>query len=168
MELADAAAKRLVDGLVVAGYFAAKEAAPARLQVGEHARHLFLFVILSVLLEKREGKDAADALVAEKIKESFSLQLIGSRKALKAISKKALKSAEAAELERKLDQAAKNDPFAPYYDSFGKMTTNPDHGPFGILARKLSDDFFAQDASAAYEKIFLLAATLSDELISRL
>lgn len=139
LELAETASQRLVEGL----------ACPANLKMREQSRHLFVFVILSVLLEDRKQH------LAQELKEAFALQQLGARKILKSLSQKALPAAK--------------DPFVPYYDSFQKMRQNPEQGPFAILARRLSEEHFeAPLRQSAYEKIFTLAAALSDELIERL
>jgi len=169
LELAETAAKQLVEGLVSFGLLAGESAEPARLIVREQSRHLFLFVILSVLLENSPGPDHPARLTAESLKEKFSRQLVAARKTLKAVSQKNLPRSESMELAKKLDDAARQDPFAPYYGSFEKMAKNPDHGPFSILAGRLSGAHFESPRREdAYARIFTLSAALSDGLIARL
>lgn len=169
MNAASAASQRLVDGLASCGLLAAPADEPARLKIREQARRLFLFILLSVLLEQRSGGDPFDRLVAERLKARFSGELLASRKALKSISRKALPRSDADELGAKLEAAGKLDPFAPYYGSFDAMRKDPAQGPFAVLARRLAEEQFeSASRSAAYEKIFSLAAALSDELVSGL
>jgi hypothetical protein len=169
LELSEASAKQLVEGLASFGLLAGEDAEPARLVAREQARHLFLFVILSVLLENRPAQDPSDRLTAESLKEAFLLQAVKARKAVKAASEKSLPRPEAQKLAQNLDAAARRDPLAPYYGSFEKMRRDPDQGPFGLLAGELSRAHFeGPRREDAYNRVFTLAAALADGLISRL
>jgi hypothetical protein len=149
LERADEAAGRFAAGLEGLS-------AESKPQAREQARRMLVFVVLSVLLESRPGQNSADRDTAEKLKAAFAEELIGARKALRALTKQ--DPAKPAE-----------DPFAPYYDSFQKMRKDPAQGPFGVLARRISETYFEPvGRAAAYERAFTLAAVLSDELVSKI
>lgn len=169
LRLAEAAAGRLVDGLSSLGFLKEPHEQPARVQVREEAHRLFVFVLLSALLENRAGQPASDRAIAEKIKELYSLELMKARQALKSISRKTLPVSDSGKLAHELDAAARRDPFAPYYDSFAQMARDPARGPFAILARRVTErHFHPKLRSIAQERVFTLAAVLSDELLEKL
>lgn len=169
LRLAERAAGKLIDGLGSLGFLKEPHEQPARVQVREEAHRLFVFVVLSVLLENRAGQDAADREVAARIKELYSLELVKARQALKSIARTKLPVSDAGKLGHDLDFAAHADPFAPYYDSFAQMARDPARGPFAILARRVTErHFHPKMRSIAQERVFTLAAVLSDELLERL
>ena len=165
MRLASAASESLVSGLASFGLLDAPEAEPARVQVREKARHLFLFVAISVLLEEG-GKGRADA---ERLKDLFALELLDVKKQIRKVAKAALTGPNDAKYARELEKAAGRDPFAPYYGSFDKMRKNPQDGPFAIFARRVCDGHLEErQRRGAYDRVFMLAAELSDRLIERI
>jgi hypothetical protein len=168
LKLAQKAANDLVEGLAVLCLLAAPQAEASRTLAREKARHLFLFVLLSVLLEGRPGQDPEDRDVAEALKAAFARQLVEDRRQAAQLLSKALKPGREELLRRKL-AAAEPDPFAPYYDSFKKAASDPDNGPFAILARMLAKDHFeTRERSAAYQRIYTLSVVLSDQLVEGL
>lgn len=165
LALCERSAAELLAGLGSLGLLSGPSQEGARHLVRRKALDLFVFVALSVLLEKRPGHGPGDRQTAEALKTAFAAQILETKRQARGMIAQTLKGAEAERLLAGIEAAAAEDPFAPYYDSFAKALGDPEQGPFGIFARSLAERHFeGARAKLAYERLFDLAASLSDRL----
>jgi hypothetical protein len=134
------------------------KAEPHRL--GAEARHLFVFVALSALVERGE-KPTLEAL-----KKQYALKLMDTRKQVKGLVDKTLTGHEGKRLKAKLDEAAEKDPFEFYYGTWENLKRNPDSGPFAVFVDLVLDRCFAPDLrKSAGPKLHTLSLSLADSLL---
>lgn len=63
------------------------------------------------------------------------------------------------------DLRPERDPLEPYYGSFDQGCRTLEDSPFGILARRVSDRFFRDDAAAvAYDRVVAIALDTADRI----
>lgn len=124
-----------------------------RMAIQGQSQQFFVFVMLSLLLERRSGGGPVHRELAEKLKGIFLGELLTARQAAKTV----------------LNASQMDDPFAPYYDSFARGASDAGLSPFGILARRLADRHFpAERRRAAYERLFTLSAAYADRIADAL
>lgn len=134
--------------------------------VRQEAENLFLFVILSVLLEGRPGQAAEDRMVAAEIKTALAQRILETKKQAKKLAERALDKEKAALFSGHLNATAAQDPFSPYYDSFDKARRNPDHGPFPIFVDRLAA---AHGLSGSLcRRLLTLSIELADGLVEQI
>lgn len=159
LQACERAASDLVSGAASLGLLIDAKPGRRELLQGE-ARHLFVFVVLSVLLEEGRRPET------EALKDLFARQLLETRRQAQALIARTLKGGEAKELSRKLDEAGRADPFAPYYGSWEAFKKDPAKGPFARFAQSASDRCFEPpQRAAARERLNTLALSLADALL---
>ncbi len=143
-------AAAFVDSLFAENAFPAEKLDLAlRMGIQGQTQQFLVFVMLSLLLEKRPGGEAANRALAENLKGIFLGELLTARRAAKTVLK-------ASDLD---------DPFAVYYDSFANGAADPARSPFGILAKRLAERHFPSERRrAAYERIFALSAAYAERI----
>ncbi len=148
--LAHELAGAFVDALFAGNAFPAEKLDLAlRMGVQGQAQQFFVFVMLSLLLEKTRGAEAVNRSLAENLKGIFLGELLTARRAAKTVLK-------ASDLD---------DPFAPYYDSFTRGASDPALSPFGIFAKRLAERHFPPERRrAAHERLFTLSAAYADRI----
>lgn len=156
LELCDGAASDLVRSVSSLGL----KAEPHRL--GAEARHLFVFVALSALIEAQERA------VVEALKAQYALRLLDARKRVKGAVDQAMAGHEAKRLKGLLDEAAAKDPFKPYYGTWELMKRDPDAGPFARFTDLVLDRCFEpKDRPLARERLQTLALSYADALLDK-
>lgn len=159
----------LLDGLLSFGFLKEPKLEAKRMLVRRAAEELLVFVLLSVLLESREGKDPGEKKLAELVKAAFLAQILETRQQALSMVEKSLRGPDALELKAGIDKASRRDPFELYYDSFSKARKSPEEGPFGIFARRVAEAHFDGPMyAAAYSRLFELAALHADRLLDSL
>jgi hypothetical protein len=134
--------------------------------IRQEAENLFLFVTLSVLLEGRPGQDLGDRSVAKEIKAALAARIMETKKQAKALAERTLGEEKAHLFSGRLNEAAAEDPFAPYYDSFEKAKSDPSQIPFAVFARRVRQAHSLP--ASAEERLLSLSAELADELAEEL
>ena len=130
--------------------------------VRQEAVNLFLFVTLSVLLEGRAGQSPDDRVLAEEIKTALAQRIIETKRQAKMLSEKTLDKEKAHLFSSRLNAAAAEDPFTPYYDSFEKAKSDPGQSPFAVFADRACRAHGLP--ASAHERLLTLSAVLADEL----
>lgn len=124
-----------------------------RMGIQGQAQQFFVFVALSLLLERRSGGEPVNRELAENLKGIFLGELLTARRAAKNV----------------LSASQMDDPFAPYYDSFARGASDASLGPFGIFARRVAERHFpAERRRSAHEKVFTLSAAYADRIAGAL
>lgn len=144
------------------------EGQATRLLIRREAEHLFLFVVLSVLLENRTGQDPRDKQVAAEIKKTLAQRILTTKRQAKDLANKTLDEKLAQRFTARLDEAGGDDIFTPYYDSFKRAVHDPSQTPFAIFARRVCGHLAPAGRTAAGERLITLSALLSDELLEHL
>jgi len=157
LELCQGAASDLVRGAESLGL------KPEPHRLGAEARHLFVFVALSALIERGE-KPVVDAL-----KEQYALSLLDTRKQVKGIVDQTMAGHEARRLKGLLDDAASKDPFAPYYGTWESLKKSPDAGPFARFTDLVLDRCFQPgERKLARERVHTLALSYADAVLDQI
>jgi hypothetical protein len=134
--------------------------------VRQEAENLFLFVILSVLLEGRAGQASEDRAVAAEIQKALARRILETKKQARQLADRTLDAEKAALFGGHLDAAAAEDPFSPYYDSFDKARRNQDNGPFSIFVDRLACEHGLPDALC--RRLLTLSLELADGLVEEI
>lgn len=134
--------------------------------VRQEAENLFLFVILSVLLEGRPGQDPQDRRIAEELKLGVARRILETKKQAKNLAERTLDKEKAFLLSGRLNATAAEDPFSPYYDSFDKARRNPDHSPFSIFVGRLAAAHGLSDSLC--RRLLTLSLELADGLVEQI
>lgn len=137
-----------------------------RVLIRQEAEHLFLFVVLSVLLENRPGQDPRDKEVAALIKKELARRILDAKRQAKELAKKSLRTEQARRFNARLDEAGTEDPFTPYYDSFKNAVRDPSQTPFAIFARRVTEKHLPPARRlSAHQRLLSLSVLLADELL---